>query len=244
MPSLRRMTGTGNGTHWLRRGRTMTRSGHGGTLAPLLVVLALITTSVPGRAAERLADPSSTTIAMVGSGDMGSALGRLWAAAGYHVIFSSRHPDELDPVVEAAGHGAEAAPVGQAVRRADIICLAVPYKAEPSIVEQHGEALKGKVLVNVDNALAYRDGDIAREAEAVGEAIYSARLFEGTRFIRAFNLKAAYSFPDPDEVDAADFDMPWTTNDESVRPIAEALIHATGGTPVYEGGLENAREYR
>jgi len=25
--------------------------------------------------------------------------------------------------------------------------------------------------------------------------------------------------------------------------VGEALIRATGGTPVYEGGLENAREY-
>ncbi|MDZ7829534.1 MAG: NAD(P)-binding domain-containing protein [Halofilum sp. (in: g-proteobacteria)] len=212
-----------------------------------LLLLCVVVLALPGgigRAADDLSDPASTTIAMVGAGDMGSALGRLWAAAGYQVIFSSRHPEALDPVVEAAGHGAEAAPVGEAVRRADIICLAVPYKAEPSIAERHGEAMKGKVLVNVDNALAYRDGDIAQEAEAVGEAIYSARLFEGTRFIRAFNLKAAYSFPDPDEVDSAEFEMPWTTNDESVRPIAEALIRATGGAPVYEGGLENAKEYR
>jgi len=174
---------------------------------------------------------------------MGQALGRLWAAAGYHVIFATRHPDELGDVVAAAGHGAETASVGEAVARADIICLAVPYMAEPSIAKAHGDAMRGKVVVNVDNALARRDGDIAREAEAVGEAIYSARLFEGTRFIRAFNLKAAFSFPQPDEVDSANFDMPWTTNDESVRPIAEALIRATGGTPVYEGGLENAREY-
>lgn len=208
-------------------------------LAALLCVLAIGATGMIGnvQAGER------QTIAMIGSGDMGSALGRLWAAAGYHVIFSSRHPDELDPVVKAAGHGAEAAPVGEAIARADIICLAVPYKAEPSIAKEHGAAMRGKVLVNVDNALAYRDGDIAREAEAVGEAIYSARLFEGTRFIRAFNRKAAFSFPDPDEVEAASYDMPWTTNDPSVRPIAEALIRAAGGRPIYEGGLENAREY-
>lgn len=207
--------------------------------ATLLCALAFATMGVTGSAQ---AD-DRPTIAMIGSGAMGSALGKLWAAAGYHVIFSSRHPDELDDVVAAAGHGAEAAPVGEAVARADIITLAVPYRAEPSIAEAHGEAMRGKVLVNVDNAQQHRDGDIAKEAEAVGEAIYSARLFEGTRFIRAFNLKAAFSFPAPDEVDAADFDMPWTTNDESVRPIAEALIRATGGTPIYEGGLENAREY-
>lgn len=83
----------------------------------------------------------------------------------------------------------------------------------------------------------------AREAEAVGEAIYSAWLFAGTRYIRAFNFKGAFSFRAPDEVNSADFRMPWTTNHESVRPIAETLIRATGDTPVYEGGLENAREY-
>ncbi len=208
-------------------------------VAALLCAIAFVAMGAIGSAQ---ADEKQT-IAMIGSGAMGSALGKLWAAAGYHVIFSSRHPDELDEVVAAVGHGAEAAPVGEAIERADIITMAVPYKAEPSIAEAHGDKMKGKVMVNVDNAQVHRDGEIAKKAEAVGEAIYSARLFEGTRFIRAFNLKGAYSFPEPDEVDSASFEMPWTTNDESVRPIAEALIRATGGTPVYEGGLENAREY-
>lgn len=211
--------------------------------ATTLCAAALMTMVSAGTAAADEDAPQRKTIAMIGAGNMGSALGRLWAAAGYEVIFATRHPDELDDVVASAGHGAEAASVGAAVARADIICLAVPYRAEPSIAEAHGEAMQGKVLVDVDNAIASRDGEIAEEAEAVGEAIYSARLFEGTRFIRAFNLKAAFSFPEPDEVDAADYDMPWTTNDPSVRSIAQALIRAAGGTPVYEGGLENAREY-
>jgi 8-hydroxy-5-deazaflavin:NADPH oxidoreductase len=205
-----------------------------------VLVMMLSTAGAPAAGDE---PPEPKTIAMIGAGSMGQALGNLWAAAGYRVIFATRHPDELDDVVAAAGHGAEAASVGEAVERADIICLAVPYSAEPSIAEEHGEKMKGKILVNVDNAIERRDGEIAREAEAVGEAIYSARLFEGTRFIRAFNLKAAFSFPRPGEVEPDSFDMPWTTNDETVRPIAEALIRATGGTPVYEGGLENAREY-
>lgn len=211
----------------------------------LALALAAVSGTVPAGNDEAGHDQAGAqqTIAMIGAGDMGQALGNLWAAAGWHVIFASRNPDELDDVVAAAGHGAEAASVGEAVARADIITLAVPYSAEPSIAREHGAAMKGKVLVNVDNALEYRDGEIAVEAEAVGEAIYSARLFEGTRFIRAFNLKAAFSFPEPDEVASADFEMPWTTNDESVRPIAERLIRATGGIPVYEGGLENAREY-
>ena len=222
----------------------MTRR-NGSILRPggLLRALALAALAATGGVATGAETPGSKTIAMIGAGDMGSALGRLWAAAGHHVIYATRHPDELDDVVALTGHGAEAASVGEAVRRADIITLAVPYHAEPSIAGKYGDLMKGKVMVNVDNALARRDGDIAEKAEAVGEAVYSARLFEGTRFIRAFNLKAAFSFPEPDAVASADFEIPWTTNDPSVRPIAEALIRATGGTPVYEGGLENAREY-
>lgn len=221
--------------------RACCRRGHFGAVAFALILSMLVGMTVS--AASPDAPEPSRTIAMVGAGSMGQALGKLWAAAGYHVIFATRNPGELDDVKAAAGHGAEAMAVGDAVERADIVTLAVPYAAEPSIAEAHGEAMAGKVLVNVDNAFAHRDGEIAAEAEAVGEAVYSARLFEGTRFIRAFNLKGAASFPAPAAVESADFDIPWTTNDESVRPIAEALIEATGGTPVYEGGLDNAREY-
>ncbi|MES1929215.1 dinucleotide-binding enzyme [Salinisphaera dokdonensis CL-ES53] len=187
--------------------------------------------------------PISSTIAMIGAGNMGQALGNLWAAAGYHVIFATRNPGELDDVVATAGHGAEAATVAKAIEQAGIITLAVPYGAEPAIAKAHGAAMKGKVLVNVDNAFEHRDGEVATKAEAVGEAVYSAQLFEGTRFIRAFNLKGAGSFPSPEGVESADFEVPYTVNDESARHIAEALIHDAGGTPVYEGGLENAREY-
>jgi len=185
---------------------------------PALAVALLLSLAVPAGAADTDGTTTaSNTIAMIGAGNMGRALGRLWAAAEYHIIFAMRHPDELGDVLREASHGAEATTIGNAIARADIVCLAVPYRAEPSIAREHGAAMKGKVLVDVDNAIARRDGAIAHEAEAVGEAIYSARLFAGTHFIRAFNLKSVFSFSDPDEVQADSFDMPWTTNDESVR---------------------------
>lgn len=221
----------------------MTRFKRSRRVLTLACAIVLLAASTAGSAASGDRPPISKTIAMIGAGNMGQALGTLWAADGYHVIFATRHPEALDDVVAAAGHGAKAAPVGEAIARAGIIALAVPYKAEPAIAKAHGKAMRGKVLVDVDNAFAHRDGEIAAKAEAVGEAVYSARLFEGTRFIRAFNLKGASSYPAPDAVQSADFEIPWTTNDDSVRPIAEALIRAAGGTPVYEGGLDKAQEY-
>jgi len=198
---------------------------------------------VAGAAETGPKDRDTQTIAMIGAGSMGQALGPLWAAAGYRVIFATRNPDALGSIVERAGHGASAASVGDAIARADIVALAVPYGAEPAIAKAHAEAMKDKVLVDMDNAFVHRDGDVAIKAEAMGEALYSASLFPGTRFIRAFNLVSAARFPAPGDTDHDRFDVAYTTNDESTRPIAEALIRAAGGQPVYEGGLENAREY-
>ena len=213
-------------------------------IGALLCAALLLLVSTAGYAAsDENASGDSQTIAMIGAGNVGQELGRMWAAAGYQVIFATRHPDELGDVVDKAGHGARAAAVGKAIQQADIVMLAVPYKAEPSIAKQHANALQGKVLIDADNAFASRDGAIVAKAEKVGEAVYSARLFKGTRFVRAFNLVGASQYPPADQLDSADFNVPYTTNDPSTRELAEKLIRATGGTPVYKGALKNAPEY-
>lgn len=209
----------------------------------VFILAAVMGLGTPAGAETTSSQQSPRVIAMIGAGDVGSALGTLWAAAGYHVIFATRHPDQLDEVVAKAGHGAEARAVGPAIQQADIVALAVPYKAEPAIAEQYGAALKGRIVVDADNAFPGRDGEVATQAEQMGEALYSAKLFAGTRFIRAFNMISASRYPAPDNLDSANFDVIYTTNDDSVRSVAEDLIRATGGTPVYKGDLSNAPEY-
>ena len=49
-------------------------------------------------------------IGLIGSGRQGGALGVLFAKAGYPVLFSSRHPEELKDIVAKAGNGAKAGP--------------------------------------------------------------------------------------------------------------------------------------
>ncbi len=43
-----------------------------------------------------------TTIGIIGSGNVGGTLGKKWAKAGYKILFSSRHPEELSGLVKAA----------------------------------------------------------------------------------------------------------------------------------------------
>jgi 3-hydroxyacyl-CoA dehydrogenase len=42
-------------------------------------------------------------ISVIGAGNVGGTLGTLWVKAGHSVMFSSRHPEELQDLVKAAG---------------------------------------------------------------------------------------------------------------------------------------------
>src|SRR5436305_7482298 len=105
-------------------------------------------------------------IGVIGSGRVGGTIGGLWVKAGHPVLFSSRHPDELKNMVGGLGPLAQAGTVAQAIEFGAALFLAVPYGALPELGRDHGEALKGKVVLDACNAVAARDGaPLAEEAE-------------------------------------------------------------------------------
>src|SRR5262249_54512514 len=63
----------------------------------------------------------SLKIGIVGSGKLGGTVGTLWAKAGHQVFFSSRHPEELKDLVQAAGPNARAGTVQEAVAFGDVL---------------------------------------------------------------------------------------------------------------------------
>src|SRR3990172_12321135 len=58
--------------------------------------------------------PSSIKIGIIGSGNIGSTVGTLWVRSGHPVLFSSRHPEELKPLVDGLGPLARAGTVKDA----------------------------------------------------------------------------------------------------------------------------------
>ncbi|MDX1639386.1 MAG: NAD(P)-binding domain-containing protein [Balneolaceae bacterium] len=45
-------------------------------------------------------------IGIIGAGNIGGTLARLWAGAGHELMISSRHPDQLEEMVEDIGKNA------------------------------------------------------------------------------------------------------------------------------------------
>ncbi len=93
------------------------------------------------------AKPTKAIIGVIGAGNVGGTLGKKWANAGYKVLFSSRNPEELKELIGEVGHQSEAVSVEEAAKRADIVVLAVPFKAEAGISAQIQPFIKGNLFV-------------------------------------------------------------------------------------------------
>lgn len=183
-------------------------------------------------------------IGVIGSGHIGGTIGSLWVKAGYPVLFSSRHPEELADLVAGAGPLAKAGTVAEAIAFGGALFVAVPYGALPQIGSDYRDALKGKIALDACNAVAARDGAIADEVEREGVGVTSQKYLAGTHLVRAFNTLSYMIFardanrPDPRLA------IPIAGDDAEAVQVAAGLVRDAGFDPVIVGNLKDARRFQ
>src|SRR5262245_22850093 len=136
-----------------------------------------------------LAQGKPMKIGVIGSGRIGSTIGGLWVKAGHEVMFSDRDPEQVKRAIDGLGPRARAGSVAEAVAFGDAVLIAVPYMALPAIQQQVGAQLKGKVVIDPNNPVPSRDGDMAVAAREKGAGVSSAALLPGARVVRSFNSR-------------------------------------------------------
>ena len=175
-------------------------------------------------------------IGMIGSGNVGSALGRVWAKAGYEVMFSSRNLDSDKKLAAEVGANARAGTPQEAAAFGEILVFAVPYGALPELGKTLADSIKGKVVIDACNPFAQRDGDIANQARAKGAGLVSAELLPGARIVRAFNAVGAARMGTAHQ-EPGRIGMPIAGDDKQAIEVASRLIRDIGYEPVLVGGL-------
>jgi predicted dinucleotide-binding enzyme len=180
--------------------------------------------------------PAKPKIGVIGSGNVGSNIGRAWAKAGYEVMFSSLDFEADRKLAAEVGMGAVAGTPRQAVAFGDVLLFAVPYGALPELGMTLGSALRGKVVIDASNPFPQRDGQIAEEARDKGAGIVSARLLPGARIVRAFNAIGAARMGAVHETPGR-VGMPIASDDPEAVEIASRVIRDIGFEPVMVGGL-------
>lgn len=173
-------------------------------------------------------------LGFVGSGKIGGTLGSLWYKAGHEVMFSSLDLEHDRKLAASLGGRARAGTSREAVGFGDIVVIAIPYSALPSVGKDLGDLLKGKVTIDTCNPIVARDGEIANWARQKGAGFASAELLPGARIVRAFNAIGYARLADAGARGAA---MPMAGDDAEALEIVSSLVREIGFEPVIVGGL-------
>jgi 8-hydroxy-5-deazaflavin:NADPH oxidoreductase len=179
-------------------------------------------------------------IAIIGTGNVGSALGKRWAAAGHDILFGVRDAatQRVTSAVAAAGARARAVSVGEAAQAARVVVLATPFSGTEAAIAACGN-LAGKIVVDCTNPLAPNlDGLTIGHTDSAGEAV--ARWAKGAKVIKALNTTGSGNMLNPRYGNEA-LSMFMCGDDTDAKKLVTGLIADLGFEPVDAGGLTQAR---
>src|SRR5947208_2110899 len=96
-------------------------------------------------------------IGIIGAGNMGGTLGRLWAECGHEIMFGVRDPgsQELRAVLDVMVGRARVGSIADAAAFGNVVLLATPWSGAEEAVRAAGD-LKDKVLIDCTNPIVNR----------------------------------------------------------------------------------------
>jgi hypothetical protein len=178
-------------------------------------------------------------IGIIGTGNMGSGLGKLWAGAGHQVLFGSREPGKAKALASSIGSNTTDGTYAEAAQFGEAVLLAVPWAGVEASIKAAG-SLEGKILLDCTNPMtpdymALVVGHTTSGAEEI------ARLAAGARVVKAFNhiyAQIIHSSPQFGSQNATAF---YCGDDGSAKETVAGLMKEIGFEPVDAGPLQSAR---
>lgn len=184
---------------------------------------------------------AAETVAMIGTGNVGAALGRRFAQNGHKILYGSRDPSSaaVRELVAATGNGALALAQAEAAAQADIVVLAVPWRAAEDVVRALPD-LAGKIIVDPTNPRVMAADGFADYPIEDSNAERIARLAPGAHVVKAFNTLGAETMLDPG-LARGPVTVPIVGDDRAAKERVAALAREIGLEAVDVGPLRHAR---
>src|SRR3954449_94373 len=125
-----------------------------------------------------------TTISIIGSGKKANTIGTRPAKHGHTIELMSRNTAKAQALADQIGNGATVGPFGARPAR-DIVIVAVLYAGAVEVVAHYGDALAGKILVDISNPFDADATGLVTSSSAAEEMAAVAP--ESAHVIKAFN---------------------------------------------------------
>jgi hypothetical protein len=135
-------------------------------------------------------------IAIIGAGNVGSALAKAWTARGHKVRLGihDQHDQKIAPLLASLGPSASAHTNAAAAQGSDVVVLATPWPAAKAAIESCGP-LQSKIIIDCTNPLRpdLSDLEIGHTTSA-GEMV--AAWAKGACVFKAFNTTGSANMAD------------------------------------------------
>ncbi len=174
-----------------------------------------------------------SSITFIGAGNMARTLGTLAVAGGNTVEVMGRDRAKADALAEALGGGTTVGTWG-AAPAGDIVITALLYDGVVPVVTEYGDALAGKIIVDISNPFNATFDGLAHDTETSIAQQIAAAAPADTRVVKAFNtvFRGAFEKGRPDVFLAGD--------DAAAKADVSAFVESLGLRPLDVGGLPMA----
>lgn len=184
-------------------------------------------------------------IGILGSGDVGQALGLGFAGLGHVVKIGTREPGggKLNAWLSKAGKRASTGTFAETAKFADVAVLATLWSGTESALKlAASENLSGKILMDVTNPLVFAENQPPRlalgHADSGGEQVQ--RWLPQSKVVKAFNTVGHAHMVNP-KFPGGPPDMFICGNDTAAKQVVTGFCTDFGWGAVDVGGIEGAR---
>ncbi|PJE63857.1 hypothetical protein COU89_01065 [Candidatus Roizmanbacteria bacterium CG10_big_fil_rev_8_21_14_0_10_45_7] len=201
---------------------------------------ALITGSIKSKMKDVITD-----VSILGAGDMAKGIGTRLVAGGNNVTFFDRNTEKAQGLQKELTQVATGEVVVASKRlgeslSGEIVILAIPYEAVPGVIEQYGDELVGKILVDITNPVNFENFTLTTPpGSSAAEEI--AKMVPGnTKVVKSFNTTFSGTLVEG-VINGKPLDVFIAGDNNEAKGVVANLIESGGLRAIDAGPLESAR---
>ena len=179
-----------------------------------------------------------SSVSIIGVGTMARILGARALAGGNAVEVIGRDPAKAAALAGALGGGTTAGATGSAPA-GDIVILAVPYASAAQVVAQYGDALAGKVIVDISNPFDPDFTGLVTPAGSSAAQEVAKAAPAGAHVVKAFNTLLGEVLA-ADKAGGRPLDVFIAGDDAGAKERVSSFIESLGFRPLDAGDLKMA----
>ena len=176
-----------------------------------------------------------STISIIGAGGMAKAIAGRVAKAGHTVEVVSRDAAKARALANQLATGTTVGTYGVAPA-GDIVILAVPYTSAAAVVAEYGDALNGKVIIDITNPVAPDLSGLVTPHGSSGAQEIAKGAPAGAHVVKAFNTIFGHVLAKGERLDAF-----IAADDAQAKARVSTFLESLGLRPLDIGGLHMAQ---